>query len=673
MFLDPGTGTHALQSDFTIRFDLRLTAFGPNNRNFTFALKNGPTNVVVLKIERGLLYTYNGVNWAALHTAVSYEFKNPETVYHFALTGRNFGKAGANYDVTFTERGGVTRTFTGITRMTNMEVDSVHFNSTYVEYDFIIDNVEITPLTPSPYELWAAGFPDLKDHLYEADPDGDTVKNLVEYVIGTDPTTANSGNGLYTDENLVFHIPRRQNLPGSVRQTFQHSKEMSDWTDIPLGEPLPPGVGVLSGPEDGMETVTITLPPEEHQEGKHFGRLQIEHAPPEEDGVLAVHTNFQGGSARVVSVNQTSRTVRIQPGGDFKRGWPCWWYFRLSGCNVGEDLTVEVDAAELTKANGSNLANSWVLPTRATVSSDGSTWTHTGPRTLTGNVASWNIPATGKSMWIAWGPPFTPRDSENLVKEAARSPHAEAFELCKSNEGRSVPALRVTQNEAFDDTSRPYIWITARTHAWETGASWTCKGLVDWIVSEEPQAIALRSRNIINIVPIVDIDNTYLGNGGKEATPHDHNRDWMDEPVYAEVRTIQTMIRSQHQAGRFDFFMDMHDPGAGATRAVYFISPDEILTGEGKTRMNRFITISNEETTGPILINTNSTVVGPGYDAGWSRLSSNWVSSLVKESNRFGICLEIPWNTVNSTTAGYTALGRQTGLAIERYLRELAE
>lgn len=673
MFLDPGTGTHALQRDFTVSFDLRLTAFGSTNRNFTFALKNGPANVVVLKIEKGLLYTYNGSNWAALHNTATYEFKNPETIHHFSITGRGFGKPGANYDLTFTGEDGVSHTFTGITRMVNMEVDSVHFNSTYVQYDFIIDNVEFTPLQPSPYARWVSGFPGLKDVLYDGDPDGDHVKNLAEYVLGTNPATPNEDNGLYVDENRVFHIPRRQAPSGFLRQVFQHSGDLTHWTEIPLGEPGAAGVTIAPAAEEGMETTTITLPPQDHQEGKRFGRLRVEHTPAEEDGILAVHTDFQGGSARVISIDQSSRTVRIRPGGDFKRGWPCWWYFRLSGCNEGENLTIAVDAAGLTKADGAGLASSWVLPERAAVSHDGATWAQSAPRSLTGSVATWSIPATGKAMWIAWGPPFTPRDSENLVRGAARSPHAEAFELCKSNEGRSVPALRVTQDAAFADISRSNIWITARTHAWETGASWTCKGLVDWIVGDEPRARALRSRSIITIVPIVDIDNTYLGNGGKEAMPHDHNRDWTDQPVYAEVMALQEMIRGHHQSGRFSFFMDMHDPGAGAARAVYFISPDDILTPEGKSRMSRFIDISAEETTGPILINKSSTVVGPAYDDGWDRMSSNWVSSLVKGSDRFGICIEIPWNSPSSHVAGYTALGRQQGLAIERYLREAAE
>jgi hypothetical protein len=60
---------------------------------------------------------------------------------------------------------------------------------------------------------------------------------------------------------------------------------------------------------------------------------------------LTVHTNFEGGSARIEKLDQATRTISISPGGDPARGWPCWWFIRVEGAAVGETLTIDLGAS----------------------------------------------------------------------------------------------------------------------------------------------------------------------------------------------------------------------------------------------------------------------------------------------------------------------------------------
>src|SRR4051812_3935711 len=46
---------------------------------------------------------------------------------------------------------------------------------------------------------------------------------------------------------------------------------------------------------------------------------------------LTVATDFEGGSARHVAIDQAARVIRFMPGGDAARGWPCWWFLRVDG------------------------------------------------------------------------------------------------------------------------------------------------------------------------------------------------------------------------------------------------------------------------------------------------------------------------------------------------------
>jgi murein tripeptide amidase MpaA len=72
------------------------------------------------------------------------------------------------------------------------------------------------------------------------------------------------------------------------------------------------------------------------------------------------------------------------------------------------------------------------------------------------------------------------------------------------------------------------IWIQARQHAWESGSGWVARGLVEWLLGEDADASWLRLHAELFVVPIMDVDNAATGNGGKEADPRDHNRDWDD-------------------------------------------------------------------------------------------------------------------------------------------------
>ena len=59
---------------------------------------------------------------------------------------------------------------------------------------------------------------------------------------------------------------------------------------------------------------------------------------------LRVRSDFEGGNAEVVMVDEAARRVRIMPALREGRGWPCWWFFKVEGLKVGEQITVEVQA-----------------------------------------------------------------------------------------------------------------------------------------------------------------------------------------------------------------------------------------------------------------------------------------------------------------------------------------
>ena len=387
---------------------------------------------------------------------------------------------------------------------------------------------------------------------------------------------------------------------------------------------------------------------------------------------ITVSTDFEGGSAKVVAIDQRAKTVRLTPGGDPSRGWPCWWYVRIGGLSKGDKLTLEVAPVDAPlvgpgKNRGKPLAAAWCQPERAAVSDDGHQWRHTEPGEPRDGLMSYSVTCRGESVWLAWGPPFTPADSAHLVESLAKECRgAGAFELCRSNGGRPCPALRMKSGQR-PDTDRPAVWIQARQHAWESGSSWVCRGAAEWLASGDSRAVALRERAEIVIVPIMDIDSTATGNGGKESLPQDHNRDWTDHPHHAEVAAAQKELKKLADQKRLALFIDLHNPGPGDKQPFFYCCPEDSLSEQGREHLERFLTLCRGEMQGPLALAGMPRTSGATYDPLWKQMSKNWVAAHAPP-HTVAVTLETAWNTQHSTSEGYRRLGEQLGQAIEKFL-----
>ena len=272
------------------------------------------------------------------------------------------------------------------------------------------------------------------------------------------------------------------------------------------------------------------------------------------------------------------------------------------------------------------------------------------------------------TAWFAWGPPFVASDAHSLVTRLAKHPAASQFVLANTLEGRAVPALRIAGKPANRDREKLGIWIQARQHAWESGSSWVGKGFIEWLLSDDRRAVSLRQRADITFVPLMDVDNVTRGAGGKNETPHDHNRDWSSDPRHPAVRAAQKHIDQMNRRGQFDLFVDLHNPGPNDRQPYFYVPPKEFMSDLGRTRLNDLVHATVSEMNGPLLFTPNTRVSGSGYDRMWKSISKNWVAANT-DDHVVAVTLETSWNTSESNVDGYTTVGKQLGLAIERWSR----
>jgi hypothetical protein len=374
--------------------------------------------------------------------------------------------------------------------------------------------------------------------------------------------------------------------------------------------------------------------------------------------ILRVTTDFPGGSALIQSIDQDSRTIRLQPNSPVERGWACWWYFKLEGVEVGSTVTLEVGG------------RGFGLPDQACVSYDNRTWSQTAVGERRGaRLIVYRHEAKASTVWFAWGPPFVLQDAVALVDEACRaSPFAKKFELARTREGRPVPGVCIAEPGVADE-ARSAIWIQARQHAWESGASWVGRGLVEWLISNDSAAAELRRRAIVYVIPVMDVDNVEHGFGGKNQQPHDHYWDWGANAVYPEVRAAIERITAMIASGRFAGFFDLHNPDPSEKNILFYVPALPLLVPERVKIQDAFLKIVREETVGPMGFIGKLGPIGATYDPAVDTASDCWIAQHGRPSV-ISLTMETPWNTPTSTAAGYRKAGEQLGRSIERYLRE---
>lgn len=382
---------------------------------------------------------------------------------------------------------------------------------------------------------------------------------------------------------------------------------------------------------------------------------------------LRVVTDFEGGNAEVVSLDQTAGRLRIMPALREGRGWPCWWFLRLEGTTAGQEITLEVQGQTKPFRPDTVLASSWCQPDQAVLSHDGKIWQQTSKAERTADkVAVYKVQAEGPTLWLAWGPPFVPTTTEIVLTQvkALLGDKAERFELAKTRDGRPVNGIRIGKADAPRQ-----VWVNARQHAWEAGGAWVGRGFVEWLGS--PEAKEFRTRCCVYFIPIMDVDNVSVGAGGKESLPQDHNRDWSDAPYHPEVAAAQKRISEIQAARGLDVFLDLHNPGP-TDRAPFFFGPFgfERMTGLQRDNYQRWIDLAAAHLSGPLKVEPKyryATYVKTEEER--ACMSSGWARAHGGEGT-ISVTLETAWNTPHSTAENYMLAGAQLARALDAYLKE---
>ena len=104
------------------------------------------------------------------------------------------------------------------------------------------------------------------------------------------------------------------------------------------------------------------------------------------------------------------------------------------------------------------------------------------------------------------------------------------------------------------------IVVTARVHPGESNSSWMCKGFLDFITSDDPDAEILRENYVFKIVPMLNPDGVIVGNYRTSFSGVDLNRVYKRSiaELFPTVFHIKSMMKRLAEDREIVLYVDLH-------------------------------------------------------------------------------------------------------------------
>jgi hypothetical protein len=278
--------------------------------------------------------------------------------------------------------------------------------------------------------------------------------------------------------------------------------------------------------------------------------------------IAVTHTGFEGAAldkAEVLSESHIRCHVRGETDQDGRNRQPSWFYFRIDGA-AGRHLTIDL-AALNGEYNYRPHDGSGHKTMHPVFSYDNKTWHHVRETEWLEGQATLRLRlhAEKSTLWIARTPPYTNERLDRLVRQISIHPGVQIDSIGKTPQGRPIRLITVTDPKA-PAASKKVIWLMARQHAWESGASWVAEGALRHLVSKEGDD--LRRQAIFKILPMADPDGVARGGVRFNAKGFDLNRNWdtadpeRTPEIWAQRQAIFKWLDS---GNRIDIFLTLHN------------------------------------------------------------------------------------------------------------------
>ncbi|OCT14827.1 hypothetical protein A8709_11705 [Paenibacillus pectinilyticus] len=235
--------------------------------------------------------------------------------------------------------------------------------------------------------------------------------------------------------------------------------------------------------------------------------------------MIQIHSDYAGGNIKVISLGEV---VRLEQ--DIRDSY--WWFYWnfCVRCDEEREVVFEFMHGEV------------VGPWGPAYSLDGINWTWLGEQSVM-NAKSfvYRFNSDHPEAYFAFSLPYQLHHLEQFYERFQDNSIVRRDTLCLTEKKSDVPLFLIGNANAQE-----HIFLSSRHHACESTVNYVLEGLLAFLIADHS---AFLDRFCIHFVPFVDIDGVENGDQGKGRAPHDHNRDYIDQPIYAVTRAIMRYVR----------------------------------------------------------------------------------------------------------------------------------
>lgn len=272
------------------------------------------------------------------------------------------------------------------------------------------------------------------------------------------------------------------------------------------------------------------------------------------------------------------------------------------------------------------------------------------------------------SVRYSFAPQYLQTHLESWLASHRDDDRLRLTELTKSRKGRSVE--RIDIGDSPDRAGS--IVLIARQHCCETMGTYVLEGFLEAALADDETGAYLREQGV-TAIPFMDKDGVEEGDQGKNRAPHDHNRDYNEQPIYPEVRALMDHIRRHRED--ISVFFDLHCPTVHGEwdNKLYLVGSSLPSVAEAQ---KAFMPVLAASCRGPVKVREEDLLV---FGMAWNtnanfsqgKNSGRWVGETLASPTLVST-IEMPYANsrgVPVTADSARAFGRDLALAVSRLER----
>jgi hypothetical protein len=368
---------------------------------------------------------------------------------------------------------------------------------------------------------------------------------------------------------------------------------------------------------------------------------------------IRVDASFPGGNIVVDSIAGDTVTLH-QDLRDTAGNW-FYWYFRVRGA-AGRTLWFDFSESNPIGMRGPALSLD-----------GGKSWSWLGTNAVEGRSFTCAFPRGTREARLCFAIPYLESNLKDFLRRHRRDRNLKVETLCETPKGRRVELLRLGR---LDGRAEQCVLLTCRHHACEMIASYSLEGIMEAVLDTK-EGRRLREQVEFFVVPFMDKDGVEEGDQGKNRKPHDHNRDYDGESLYASVRSVRELVARRLGSRKIAFALDMHCPHIRGphNEVIYFVGgPDQ----EDWARVGEFARALETTQRGPLRYRAADNLpYGQAWNTAEGPASSFGRWAAAQPNVRVGTSIEIPYANVGETTVtaeNARAFGHDLARALAQYL-----